>query len=347
MAMKIDYTVSTLPFQYPFTISGGRTKTEQQALIVRICIDRFEGYGEAPAISYYNIPIEKMILDLKSNLDILENSNCTHPSDFYALLHQLFPNNSFLRCALDIAFWDAFGKRKNLPLYAVWGLEWKENLPITDYTIGIGDINKLIEKINAHPWPVYKLKVGDSDDIKNLIHLRKLNESPFRIDANGGWSVNEAQEKIAQCSNLNIELIEQPLNINHLEHMSELKAMSKIPLFADESCVHENDVDKCIDGFHGINIKLTKCGGITPALRMIQSARKNSLLIMVGSMNESSIGSAAIANLLPLIDYVDMDGPLLLTDDLASGLKIEKGRIELSGKPGLGITVMDQLFTAY
>jgi GTP cyclohydrolase II len=107
-----------------------------------------------------------------------------------------------------MAFWDAFGKRKNLPLYKIWDLEWRENLPLTDYTIGIGDLNNLIEKLNSNPWPVYKLKVGDQDDIKNLIQLRKYSESPFRIDANGGWSIDEAQEKITQCSILNIELIE-------------------------------------------------------------------------------------------------------------------------------------------
>lgn len=344
MALKIEYTVSTLPFHYPFTISGGRTKTVQQALIVRISIDGFLGYGEAPAISYYNIPIEKMISDLESNLTFLENSAFNNPTDFYSLLIELFPNNSFLRCALDMAFWDAFGKRKNLPLYKIWDLEWRENLPLTDYTIGIGDLNNLIEKLNSNPWPVYKLKVGDKDDIQNLIQLRKINQNPFRIDANGGWSIEEAQEKITQCSNLNIELIEQPLHINDIDYMHKLKSISKIPLFADESCVHENDVDKCKEGFHGINIKLTKCGGITPALRMIQNARKNSLQIMVGSMNESSIGSAAIANLLPLIDYVDMDGPLLLTEDLAIGLKISNGKIELSGQPGLGITINDHVF---
>jgi L-Ala-D/L-Glu epimerase / N-acetyl-D-glutamate racemase len=120
--------------------------------------------------------------------------------------------------------------------------------------------------------------------------------------------------------------------------MRILYEKSTIPLIADESCVYETDVEKCQGLFHGINIKLTKCGGLTPALRMIESARKLGMRVMAGSMNESTIGSAAIAHLLPLLDYVDVDGILLLDEDVASGLAIENGKVFLSGEPGLGIT---------
>ena len=120
--------------------------------------------------------------------------------------------------------------------------------------------------------------------------------------------------------------------------MRVLYEKSTIPLIADESCVSESDVEKCAGFFHGINIKLTKCGGLTPALRMIETARKLGMKVMAGSMNESSVGSAAIAHLLPLLDYVDMDGPLLLDEDIATDLEIKKGLVTLSGKPGLGIT---------
>ena len=119
--------------------------------------------------------------------------------------------------------------------------------------------------------------------------------------------------------------------------MKELKQISPIPLFADESCRTEDEVKKCADGFHGINIKLTKCGGITPALRMIKEARALGLKVMMGSMNESTVGSAAVANLLPLLDEVDADGPLLLKEDVAEGLIYENGIIKLSGGKGLGV----------
>jgi L-alanine-DL-glutamate epimerase-like enolase superfamily enzyme len=344
MAMKIEYTVSTLPFEYPFTISGGRTKTVQQALIIKITLGEFIGYGEAPAISYYNVPIEKMIDDLEINLHSIENAEVGHPEEFYQLINQLFPNNSFLRCALDMAYWDAYGKTKNLPLFAMWGCSWNNHLPITDYTLGIDPIDKLIQKIDDHPWPVYKIKVGSENDLDNLSTLRNYCHKPFRIDANAGWGFDESIEKFDLCEKLKIELIEQPLSVNEIHKMPQLKKLSKIPLFADESCVHEKDVELCANGFHGINIKLTKCGGITPALRMIENARKLNLLVMMGSMNESTIGSAAIAQFLPLIDYVDMDGPLLLKEDLATGLTIDYGKISLSGKAGLGIELIRDIF---
>lgn len=344
MALKIEYTTSTLPFEYPFTISGGRTKIVQQALIIKLNIGEFIGYGEAPAISYYNIPIEKMIEDLNSKIQLIENSEASEPIDFYQLINQLFPDNSFLRCALDMAFWDAYGKRKNLPIYAVWGCEWNDHLPLTDYTLGIDSIEKLIQKIEEHPWPVYKIKVGNENDLDNLAILRNQCKKPFRIDANAGWNLEQSIEKFDLCERLQIELIEQPLPVDEIHKMPQLKKLSKLPLFADESCVHEKDVELCADGFHGINIKLTKCGGITPALRMIENARKLNLQVMIGSMNESTIGSAAIAQFLPLIDFVDMEGPLLLKEDLASGLTIDYGKISLSGKAGLGIELIKDMF---
>ena len=121
-----------------------------------------------------------------------------------------------------------------------------------------------------------------------------------------------------------------------------MKAISPIPLFADEACVEEADVKKCADCFHGINIKLTKCGGITPALRMIHEARQSGLKVMMGSMNESSIGSAAIAHLSPLLDEIDADGPLLLKEDVGQGLRYDNGNIYISSAPGLGVRFLGQ-----
>jgi L-alanine-DL-glutamate epimerase-like enolase superfamily enzyme len=347
MPLKLNHFVSTLSFEYPFTISGGRTKTVQQALIIKLERNGYFGFGEAPAISYYNIPIEKMIEDLSFIQAKIENLNAETPEQFYSNISSFLPNNSFLRCALDMAFWDAFGKENAQPLYKLFGANWSNNLPITDYTLGIDHIEKLISKMNAHPWPVYKIKVGSENDLLNLTTLRQNSTKPFRIDANAGWKFDEALLLINKLKDLNIELIEQPLAVLDLHLMPQLKQLSSIPLFADESCVAESDVDKCVAGFHGINIKLTKCGGITPALRMIKNARQKGIQVMMGSMNESSIGSAAIANFLPLLDFVDMDGPLLLTSDLASGLKIKHGKIELSGAPGLGIDVSENSISSY
>lgn len=340
--MKVRYSTTNLAFKYPFTISRG-TKTHQPSLIVELEHMGVKGYGEAPAISYYNIPVEKMVDDLERKKQFVEKFAFTEPARYWHYLHHVFPQNNFLVCALDIAAWDLYGKMRGLPLYKLWNLSF-ETVPLCDYTIGIDTIEKMVDKMKAMPWPIYKIKLGTSEDIEIVTALRKHTSSVIRVDANAGWSAEEALQKIPLLQQLDVELIEQPLAKDDWDGMKKLYAASSIPLIADESCVNEADVDKCKDHFHGINIKLTKCSGITPALRMIENARKQGMKVMVGSMNESTVGTAAIAHLLPLLDYVDMDGPLLLAEDIASGISFDMGKVVLSPQPGLGVAFTAPVF---
>jgi L-alanine-DL-glutamate epimerase-like enolase superfamily enzyme len=335
--MKLHYFKYELPFQYPFSISGGRTKTHQPTLVVVLELGNWFGVGEAPAITYYNITVDEMIADIESKKSLIEKFAFTDPERYWHYLHHLLPNNPFLVSALDMAGWDLFGKMEKKNLYQIWDTEW-DNLPITDYTIGIDTIDKMVEKMKANPWPIYKIKLGTNEDITIVTELRKHTNAPFRIDANAGWGTEEAIQKIALLKQLGVELIEQPLAKDNWEGMKTLYQQSGLPLIADEACVFEQDVLKCHQHFHGINIKLTKCSGITPALRMIKQARALNMQVMMGSMNESSIGAAAVANFLPQLDFVDMDGPLLLTKDLATGLTISSSNTQLAGKAGLGIS---------
>ena len=337
--MKVRYWSRQLPFKYPFTISRG-TKTEQPTLIVELEYLGLKGYGEAPAISYYDIPVEKMIEDLERKKGLVEKFAFTEPERYWHYLHHLFPLNNFLVCALDIAAWDLYGKIRNKPLYELWRLDPSKG-PLTDYTIGIDKVEKMVEKMHDKPWPVYKIKLGTPNDIGLIQTLRRHSDAVFRVDANAGWTVQEALKIIPVLSSLQVELVEQPLAKMDWEGMKQLVEKSSIPLIADESCVQENDIEKCRGYFQGVNIKLTKCGGITPAKRMIENAIRMGLKVMVGSMNESSIGSSAIAHLLPLLDFVDMDGPLLLAEDPAKGLEYDYGRVTIPRLPGLGIEVVD------
>jgi len=198
--------------------------------------------------------------------------------------------------------------------------------------------------MQAHPLEIYKIKVGTGDDIATIEALRKHTNAIFRVDANAGWTINEALEKIPVLKDLGVELVEQPLAKDEWSEMKFLYEHSTLPLFADESCVFENDVIKCLECFHGINIKLVKCSGITPALRMINEAKKLNLNIMMGSMNECSVGSAAIAQFLPQLDYVDMDGPLLLKEDIATGLHYNNGFVSIGDEAGLGIRISPDFF---
>lgn len=336
--MQLHYNKIELPFQYPFTISGNRTKTHQPSLMVALQIGNYVGIGEAPAIAYYDITVEKMIEDIEAKRRMIEKFAFTEPERYWHYLHHLLPNNPFLVSALDMAAWDLFGKLKGKLLYQLWNTDFT-NTPTTDYTIGIDTVERMIEKIKAHPNPIYKIKVGFDGDIEVIRELRKHTDSIFRVDANAGWQLDEAMEKIKVLADLDVELIEQPLAKDNWDGMKILYNNSPIPLIADESCVFENDVEKCVGYFNGINIKLTKCSGITPAIRMIEKAKLLGLKVMMGSMNECSIGAAANANFLPQLDYVDMDGPLLLAEDIAKGLVFDNGKVSILGKAGLGITL--------
>lgn len=334
--MKVQYWPYSLKFRHPFTISKG-TKTHQPTLVVELEHFGVKGYGEAPAIAYYNIPVEKMIEDLEPKKTLIEKFAFTDPERYWHYLHHLLPENNFLVCALDIAAWDIYGKLKKKPLYELWGGNTSNN-PVCDYTIGIDTIDKMVAKMKELPWPIYKIKVGTADDIAIVKALRENTNATLRVDANAAWDLETALQLIPQLEELGVELVEQPLAKDNWEGMKVLYEKSSLPLYADEACVKEADVKKCEGHFHGINIKLTKCSGITPARRMIQEAKQLGMKVMVGCMNESTIGSAAIAHLLPFIDHVDMDGPLLLEEDLATGLTYDYGKVSCSQQPGLGIT---------
>lgn len=335
--MTVNYKIFHLPFIHPFTISKG-TKTHQPTFIVQLEHFGIKGYGEAPAITYYNIPVEKMEADLLHKKIFVEKFAFSDPERYWHYLHHLFPANPFLVCALDMAAWDLYGKIKRKQLHQIWNLNIAD-APITDYTIGIDTIEKMVAKIKEKPWPIYKIKVGVENDIEMVEALRKETNAVFRVDANAGWSIEQALQKIPLLKLLGVEFIEQPLAKDDWEGMKVLYQQSTLPLIADESCISEHDVNKCVGYFNGINIKLTKCSGITPAKRMIENARANNLKVMIGCMNESSIGTAAIAQLAPMLDYVDMDGPLLLAQDVAKGVTFNNGKIQYQQEFGLGIQI--------
>lgn len=324
-----------LPFHYPFTTAHG-TKTHQPSLVVSLGLGALRGFGEAPAITYYNVTVEDMVALLESKRPLIERYALIDPQRFWHFLHHLIPGQHFLIAALDIAGWDLFAQMRRMPLYQLLGIKW-QTPPLTDYTIGNGTSEAMLNKLKAHSWPIYKVKCSTPDDIDKLRLLRANTTARIRIDANEGWTFDDAKRLLPELHQLGIELVEQPLARNMWNEMKELKTISPIPLFADESCRTEDEVKLCADAFHGINIKLVKCGGITPAMRMIKEARALGLKVMMGNMNESSIGTAAIAHLMPLLDEADADGPLLLKEDIAEGIKYENGEIKLTGWPGLGI----------
>lgn len=317
--MKITLKKYRLALKHTFSISR-ESRDFQNSLIVSISLNGKTGYGEATDNPYYLITMESLIAEISAIQQEIEAYNFTTPEVFYQFLLTKGLSN-FALCALDLAANDLYGKLLNKPLYEIWGTTL-DKYPTTNYTIGIASINKMVAKMKETPWPIYKIKLGTPDDVAIIKELRKHTNAVFRIDANCAWSAEETINNAPQLKDLGVEFLEQPLKADDWKGMEAVMHRSVLPVIADESCIIETDVEKCSLHFNGINIKLTKCGGLTPALRMIKKGRELGLQVMVGCMTESTVGISAVAQLIPQLDYVDMDGALLLKEDIADGIII-------------------------
>lgn len=313
----------------------------KRTLIVELEQDGIKGYGEATENSYYGFTVEAMVDKLKAITPFIESYVLDEPEIFWNELHQILPKNRFLHCAIDMAAHDLFGKIKGKSLWELWGLTL-ENLPLSNFTIAIDGIEKMKEKLLEQPWPLYKIKLGTTEDIEIVKELRQLTDSPFRIDANTAWTAEECINISPLLKELGVEFIEQPLPHDAWDEMKRVKKLSALPIIADEACRTMADIPKCMDTFHGINVKLVKAGGITPARLMLKEGRKLGLKTMLGCMTESSVAISAVGQLLPYLDYVDMDGALLLENDIAEGPIITQGKIHLPDRPGTGALLLDE-----
>ncbi len=336
--MKLTIRTFDLPLKHTFTIAHD-SRDVQPTLIVELQHGEHKGYGEATRNLYYGFSIESMTNALENIREQIESAELTSPEAFWEQMQPLLADNPFALCALDIAANDLFGKIQGKRLYQIWGLN-DDSTPLTNYTIGIDAVENMVKKLKERPWPIYKIKLGTPDDVAIVKELRRHTDAVFRVDANCAWGVDETIENSRLLKPLGVEFIEQPMRADDLEGMKKVYEQSVLPLIADESCITEQDVAKCHGHFHGVNIKLMKCGGLTPARRMISEAKSLGMKVMVGCMTESSIGIAAIAQLLPLLDYVDMDGALLLREDIAQGVTIDYGKVNYSALNGTGTTLI-------
>jgi len=334
--MKLSLYEFDLPLRHVFTISRGSISV-QKSLIVELQEDGQRGYGEATVNEYYGATIENMAQALESVRAELDRLTLDDPAELWDAIHPALGDNPFAHCALDQAAHDLWGKKQGQPVYRLWGLS-PDDRPPTDYTIGIDKIDVMVAKMQEFPnWPVYKIKLGTPHDLEIVRQLREHTDATFRVDANCGWSAEETIRNSRELKPLGVEFIEQPLPADRWEDMKCVFAESELPVIADESCIVQDDVARCYGFFHGINIKLVKCGGLTPARRMIEQARSLDMKVMVGCMTESTVSISAIAQLLPLLDYVDMDGALLLAEDIATGVTIERGVCHYPDENGSGV----------
>jgi L-alanine-DL-glutamate epimerase-like enolase superfamily enzyme len=239
--------------------------------------------------------------------------------------------------AVDIALHDLAGRRLGVPLYELLGLD-PSRTPETSFTIGLDTPEVVVRKVKeAAAYPVLKVKMGSAGDREVLAAVRDATDRPIRVDANEGWTPEEAVERLEWLAHLGVEFVEQPLPAGRLEDTRALRRKSPLPFYADESVHRAEDIPRLAGAFDGINVKLMKCGGLGEALKMIAVARAHGLKVMLGCMIESSVAITAAAHLSPLVDTADLDGNLLLEEDPFVGASVVGGRLALPDAPGLGV----------
>ena len=340
--MKISYSKYSLELEHQFTISYSSRKSTPVVLI-KIEHDGFIGFGEASLPPYLPETQESVInfLILISRINIDDISNY---KKVIKEVDQVLENNTAAKAAVDIALHDLLGQINQKPCYQLFDLSII-NLPLTSFTIGIDEPKILKHKIaEANQFKIFKIKLGTEDDRKIVNVIREETDKPLYVDINQGWTDKYfALEMSAWLHQQNVLLIEQPFKKDELEKSAWLTERSPIPIIADESVQRFSDIEKIKNSFNGINIKLMKCTGMNEAHKMIIKARENNLKIMLGCMTETSCAISAAVQISSLVDYADLDGNLLITNDPFSAVTVADGRLQLSGGNGLGIELKENL----
>ena len=343
--MQIDIEIFTVNKRFPLTISRGTT-AKTTNLWVKISEDGIEGWGEASPFSVGNYPQTTQIIQ-ESILQIAPSLLKTHPSERQQIEQVLIKAQipSAAKAAIDTALYDWMGKRAGLPLWQIWGLDRSVIKPIS-VTIGISspqDARKRVRDwLEFMDVKMLKVKLGSPDGIeadkKMLDAVREEAPTPdLYVDANGGWSLEDAQQMSFILADMGVKYIEQPLIRGQEQNLVELKKLSPIPIFVDESCFTSADIPHLAECADGVNIKLMKSGGLAEAMRMINTARSCGLQVMFGCYSDSTLANTALAQLAPLADYLDLDSHLNLIDDPFRGALIEEGKILPNNLPGLGV----------
>jgi len=338
--MNLEVERLRLASSHPFKIARN-TRAEFDLFVFSLNYGGLTGLGESAPQNYYGESPDTVGEAVEAIEGMLEGDPgqlLASLNDTGGELREALDGHPSVQAALDMALWDLRGKLEDKPCYELLGAE-PSNTPLTSFTIGIDKLDVIDKKVDAAgPYKILKVKVGIPGDMEILDRVIGRSGKKIRVDANEGWDIEMAIEKTRELYERGIEFCEQPISHEDEEGLRELKRVSPLEIILDESIIEPGDVEQKSDQGHGINIKLMKCGGISPALDLIAEARRYELKVMLGCMVETSIAVTAAAQLSPLVDYADLDGNLLLADDPFEGLKVVNGRIVLPTGPGLGVT---------
>lgn len=335
--VRISHEVVDLKTRYPFVIARGGYAAHENVVVKLIGDDGVEGLGEAAPNRYYGESVATVVSALEQFAPVLGSADGWSLEAIDTSLDRVLRGNNAAKSAISAALHDIAGKRLGVPVYRLWGLD-AADAGESSFTIGIADNDGLRQRVaDAAQYPILKVKLGTDRDMEIIRVVRDAApDKRLRVDANAAWTASHAVRMIDFLADNDVEYVEQPVAQHDIEGFRFVRARSKLPIFADESCLVSTDVPKLAGAVDGINLKLAKCGSLREAIRIVHTARAFGMYVMAGCMIESSLGISAIAQLAPLLDHADFDGAALLSNDPFDGVKIDGGKITLADRPGIG-----------
>ena len=335
--MKLSFAPYELQLRHTFTVSSYSRKTTP-GVQVRIDYEGHTGYGEASMPPYLGQSVET-VTSFLSRVDLSQFNDPFQLDTILAYIDSLSPGDEAAKAAVDIALHDLVGKLMGQPWWRIWGLD-PSKTPYTTFTIGIDTPEVVRQKTRecADRFKILKVKVGLDNDKEMIQTMREITDLPLAVDANQGWKDREkALDEIFWLKENGIVMVEQPMAKERIDDNAWITERSPLPVFADESIKRLADIPSIKGAYHGINIKLMKCTGMREAWKMANYAHAEGMRIMIGCMTETSCAVSAAAQLSPVADFADLDGNLLITNDLFRGMEVVDGKITLPDRPGIGL----------
>ena len=329
--MKLDLFPFQLRFKFSFKIAHGVRETTD-VVFLRLTHENLVAWGEA-TLPPYLPETQQSVIEFLSQIDVSGIHFPFDPVQEFKRTDAEYAGNLSAKAALDMALWDLKSQMEHKAIGELLGIK-STRFPLCTYTLGVSGYDEMkvkVDEADKNDFELFKIKLNGQDDKLAIQNFRKLTDKPFAIDVNQGWpSADVAIRNMQSLAHFKPVLIEQPLPVSCFDQMPALIRESSIPFYADESCRKVENVELLPGHFNGVNIKLMKCGGISPAIEMIAKARVLGLSVLIGCMSESSVGCTAAAHLTPLADYADLDGPYLIANDPFYGMRVERGRIKLN-----------------
>lgn len=334
--LKLSFEPYELQLKHVFTIASF-SRTTTPVMLVRIEWDGVVGYGEASMPPYLG-ESHKTAKKFLSSLKLNQFADPFRLNEILSYVDGICEGNCAAKASVDIALHDLIGKLMEKPWFKIWGYN-REDTPVTTFTIGIDKPEVVTEKVKeALPYKMLKVKIGRGNDEEMINTIRKVTDVPLCVDVNQGWKdKQEALEKIHWLKEQGVVFVEQPMDKYDLDTMAWLTQHSPLPTIADEGVQRLVDIPKLSGAYSGINIKLMKCTGMREAHKMMNLARSLDMKVMVGCMTETSCGVSAAAQLSPMVDWADLDGNLLISNDPYKGVTVENGKVTLPNRPGIGV----------